>query len=49
MVEFEADDALAAASATAARDARVEPVIILRSDVPLANAGLCPLALPPAS
>jgi hypothetical protein len=28
MVEFEADDALAAAAATAARDARVERVIV---------------------
>jgi 5'-3' exonuclease len=32
MVEFEADDALAAASATAARDARVEHVIICTPD-----------------
>ena len=37
MVEFEADDALAAAAATAARDARVERVIICTPDKDLAQ------------
>jgi 5'-3' exonuclease len=37
MIEFEADDALAAASATAARDARVERVIICTPDKDLAQ------------
>src|SRR5450759_1095476 len=37
MVEFEADDALAAAAATAARDARVEHVIICTPDKDLAQ------------
>lgn len=37
MVEFEADDALAAAAATAARDARVEQVIICTPDKDLAQ------------
>ena len=37
MLEFEADDALAAAAATAARDARVEPVIICTPDKDLAQ------------
>jgi 5'-3' exonuclease len=37
MIEFEADDALAAAAATAARDARVERVIICTPDKDLAQ------------
>src|SRR5689334_9453922 len=37
MVEFEADDALAAAAAAAARDARVEQVIICTPDKDLAQ------------
>jgi 5'-3' exonuclease len=37
MVEFEADDALAAGAATAARDARVERVIICTPDKDLAQ------------
>ena len=37
MVEFEADDALAAAAATAARDARVERVVICTPDKDLAQ------------
>src|SRR6266481_9976053 len=37
MVEFEADDALAAAAMTAARDARVEHVIICTPDKDLAQ------------
>jgi 5'-3' exonuclease len=37
MVEFEADDALAAAAAKAARDARVEHVIICTPDKDLAQ------------
>jgi len=37
MIEFEADDALAAAAATAARDARVERIIICTPDKDLAQ------------
>src|SRR5476649_1096192 len=37
MIEFEADDSLAAAAATAARDARVERVIICTPDKDLAQ------------
>src|SRR5207244_763813 len=37
MVEFEADDALAAAAATASRDARVDRVIICTPDKDLAQ------------
>src|SRR5580704_4078623 len=37
MIEFEADDALAAAAATAARDVRVERVIICTPDKDLAQ------------
>ena len=38
MVEFEADDALAAAAAAAARDPRVEQVVICTPDKDLAHA-----------
>ena len=37
MIEFEADDALAAAAATAARDARVERIVICTPDKDLAQ------------